>query len=50
MLTIVVSKDAQMLAQVIAEDSPSDNWQVRSALHKFMNARGPVRWISLVDE
>ena len=50
MLTIVVSKDAPMLAQVIAEDSPSDNWQVRSALRKFMNARGPVRWISLVDE
>ena len=50
MLTIVVTKDAPMLAQVIAEDFPTDNWQIRSALRKFMNARGPVRWISLVDE
>jgi hypothetical protein len=50
MLTIVVTQDASTLARVIAEDFPGNNIRVRTWLRKFLQAPGPVRWISLVDE
>ena len=50
MLTIVVTKDASTLARVVAEDFPSDNIKIRTWMRKFLDAPGPVRWISLVDE
>ena len=50
MLTIVVTKDASTLARVVAEDFPSDNARIRTWMRKFLEAPGPARWISLVDE
>ena len=50
MLTIVVTRDTSTIARVIAGDFPSDNIQVRNWLRKFVEAPGPARWISLVNE
>jgi len=50
MLTIVVTKDPSTLARVVAEDFPSDNIRIRTWMRKFLEAPGPARWISLVDE
>jgi len=50
MLTIVVTKDALTLARVVAEDFPSYNIRIRTWMRKFLDARGPARWISLVNE
>lgn len=50
MLTIVMTRDTSTIARVIADDFPSDNIQVRNWLRKFVEAPGPARWISLVNE
>jgi hypothetical protein len=50
MLTIVVTRDTSTIARVIAEDFASDNIKVRNWLRKFVEAPGPARWISLVNE
>ena len=50
MLTIAVTRDAPTLARVIAEDYPTDNIHIRNWMRKFLQAPGPIRWISLADE